>query len=357
MELTSLSVQYVRRLAQVSLKPARRQNLICGDNGSGKTSVLEAIHYLATARSFRTSRAGEVITHGHDALTVAGEFTAGDGTPYRVGVEKTRGATRLKLNGENLNVASKIARLIPVLTFNTESYLLLNGGPSNRRALLDRLLFHVEQDYLEVLKTYHRCLKQRNALLRARSSSGQIGSWDEQLAEAANRIDGWRSECVNRVNACLGDSPLSESIGELSFQYRRGWQAETPLITLLEKNRSRDMESGNTMAGPHRAELRIDIGGATAKSIVSRGQGKLIIGAIVSAQARYLGRYAEERPILLIDDLASELDREARRKAVESLLSTDAQCFFTAIESSDLPPELVGSSEMFHVEQGVVRAG
>lgn len=356
MELTDLAVHHVRRIVSAHLQAAGTVNVICGANGSGKTSLLESIHYLASARSFRTSRAREVITHGAGSLIVSGALVDSDGQEYRVGVEKTPTSTRLKLNGENLTVASAIARLMPVLTFNTESYLLLDGGPANRRALIDRLLFHVEQHYLDVLKTYHRGLKQRNSLLRRRAPAQQVAAFEHQLAETALQLDRWRHECVARVNAFLRASPLCEGIGELTFEYRRGWPEAGELLQLLERNRHKDYDSGNTSLGPHRAELRIKIDGSPAKSIVSRGQGKLIISAIISAQARYLGEFAAEKPILLIDDLASELDRDARQRAVGSLLATEAQCFFTAIESADLPAELIGASRLFHVEQGVVSA-
>jgi DNA replication and repair protein RecF len=355
-ELTNLAVQHVRRIVNAELRAAGTSNVICGANGSGKTSLLESIHYLATARSFRTSRAREVITRGAPSLVVSGALVDSNGRQYRVGVEKTPTSTRLKLNGENLTVASAIARLMPVLTFNTESYLLLDGGPSNRRALIDRLLFHVEQHYLDVLKTYHRGLKQRNSLLRRRAPAQQVAAFEHQLDEAATQIDRWRRECVSRVNDFLSDSPLCSGIGALTFEYRRGWPEEGELLQLLERSRHKDYDSGNTSLGPHRAELRIKIDGNPAKSIVSRGQGKLIISAIISAQAHYLGQFAAERPILLIDDLAAELDRDARQRAVDSLRATQAQCFFTAIDSTDLPPELIGASRMFHVEHGVVSA-
>lgn len=355
-ELTNLAVHHVRRIVNAQMRVAGTSNVICGANGSGKTSLLESIHYLATARSFRTTRARDVITRGEESLVVSGSLTDAGGREYRIGVEKTASATRLKLNGENLTVASRVARLMPVLTFNTESHLLLDGGPANRRALIDRLLFHVEQQYLDALKTYHRGLKQRNSLLRRRAPAQQLAAFEHQLSETAAGIDRGRHDCVAKVNDFLGDSPLCDGIGALTLEYRRGWPDNETLVQSLERGRLKDYETGNTSYGPHRAELRIRIDGMTAKSIVSRGQGKLIISAIISAQAQYLGQFAAEKPILLIDDLASELDRDARQRAVDSLLATKAQCFFTAIEATDLPPELIGASRLFHVEHGVVGA-
>ena len=354
MELTSLSVQNVRRIAAASIVPSTEINLISGSNGSGKTSLLESIHYLATARSFRTSRALDVISHGQLALVVSGELKDATGQSCRVGVEKAKSTTRLKFNSEAVTIASKIARLVPVLTFNTESYLLLDGGPANRRALLDRLLFHVEHEYLDVLKIYYKGLKQRNALLRSRADRELVRSWDHQLAPEVAKIDRWRTDLVETINKYLAKSELVKAVGPLRLEYGRGWHSDQEYIALLEANWLRDRDSGVTGLGPHRAELRIKIDNKLAKTVVSRGQGKLIIAAIICAQSKYLRDYGREAPILLIDDLAAELDRSARQLAAENLLSTKAQTFFTAIEASDLPDSVSDSARMFHVEQGRV---
>jgi DNA replication and repair protein RecF len=150
--------------------------------------------------------------------------------------------------------------------------------------------------------------------------------------------------------------PLNDAVGPIKLEYRRGWHSEMELGPLLAGNWLKDQDAGTTTVGPHRAELRIKVGEKLAKTIVSRGQGKLIIAAIVSAQARYIREYSSEHPILLVDDLASELDRSARRMATDTLLTTGAQIFFTAIEAADLPNSLCETARMFHVEHGNVNA-
>lgn len=352
MDLTALSIRNVRRISDATVCPSSTLNLIVGANGSGKTSLLESIHYLTSARSFRTSRARDVISHGERTLLISGEFRDGQQKVNFVGIEKSPSQTRLRLNGEVIQVASQLARLMPVLNFNTESHLLLSGGPSVRRSLLDRLLFHVEQDYLMSLKRYYRSLKQRNALLRARRSTSEIKAWDEQIGIDVDELDRWRSDCVEAINTYLEISPISTVIGNLRLNYNRGWNPDEDFNDVLITNLERDRDAGLTNSGPHRAEIRFKLDDKLAKTIVSRGQGKLIIAAIVGAQSAYLSEHGGESPILLVDDLASELDRNARKIAIDEILRTPSQVFFTAIETRDLPSELVESAKLFHVEQG-----
>jgi DNA replication and repair protein RecF len=148
--------------------------------------------------------------------------------------------------------------------------------------------------------------------------------------------------------------PISPFIGHLQLEYYRGWHRDIEFEKFLTDNWLRDSDAGTTTAGPHRAELRFKVNEKLAKTTVSRGQGKLIIAAIVGAQARYLCDHGAERPILLVDDLASELDRNARKMAVDSLMDTKSQIFFTAIEATDLPNDLTDIAKMFHVEQGKI---
>jgi DNA replication and repair protein RecF len=351
-QLTALSVRRVRKVRDLNIHTSIELNCIVGPNGSGKTSLLEAIHFLATARSFRTTKVREVITHGEQSLLVNGEFIDSSGRLNRVGVEKTFDQTRLRLNGDAVVVASRLAKLLPVLNFNSESFSLLSGGPSIRRSLLDRLMFHVEHEYLDTLKRYYRALKQRNMSLRQRSAARQITVWDEQLTAEAVLLDRSRRNCVAAVNEYLLVSPVCKLIGSVQLEYYRGWNRDKDFPTILSTNLNRDRETGTTTVGPHRAELRVKVDEKMAKTVVSRGQGKLIIAAIVGAQARYLSENSIEKPILLIDDLAAELDRNARLVAVDSLLGTDSQIFFTAIDLNDLPDNILESAKMFHVEQG-----
>ena len=356
MALTSLSVENLRRITHAEINPGSRVNIIFGENGSGKTSLLESIHFLGTGRSFRTPRVREVIRYDTEGLTVTGRYDNGRGLETHIGLMKTGTATQIRINGKSVGIASEVAKVLPILTYTSESLAVLNGGPSNRRALLDRLLFHVEQDYFADLKAYYQALKHRNVLLRTRALSRQLAPWEEQLVVFSGKIDKARNTCVNTLNADLQNKLLIKDLGKLQLEYYRGWQDGSNLATLLKENIFRDQKLGSTSVGPHRAEIRILLNGKPAKAVVSRGQGKRIVAALVTSQTSYVNTYGRKTPVVLVDDLAADLDESARQKTMAALIDTNAQLFITCIQRSDLPQPNCSDMRMFHVEHGVVNA-
>lgn len=357
MLLESIRIQNVRRIAAAEFQPDSGINVISGPNGSGKTSLLEAIHLLGTTRSFRTHRAEDVISHGAKYLLVSGSVrTADTMSRHRLGIEKGRSATRIRIDGAAAKSASSLATLLPMLVVNAEAFALLDGSPVSRRALLDRTLFHVERDYLDKFKRFHRALKQRNELLRRRSPAAGTQFWNHELGAHAEAIDSARAACIAGLNAWLETLPINELLGAVNLDYRRGWKADASLADLLERNWERDRAIGSTSIGVHRAEIRVLVNGRSAAHSVSRGQGKLLIAALMTAHASYIDERSGAPPALLVDDVAAELDNTLRHTAVRMLLGTKAQIFFTAIEVDALSAALADrTSAAFHVEQGVVK--
>ncbi len=359
--LSFLAISHIRRIAEARVTPAPGINLVHGPNGSGKTSLLEAVHLLSTAKSFRTHRTTDVISHGQLALAVAGKIAASDGTSiavHKIGVEKSAKDTRLRLDGENVRSASVLASLFPVLVLDTEAYSILDGGPANRRALLDRTLFHVEQNYLATFKSYHRALKQRNELLRSpRAARSDAEYWDVELSRSGHVLDALRAECVERLNERLLSDILRTRVGAVSFQYHRGWKAGDKLHDVLASHWARDRDAGTTTSGSHRADLRLLVNGRSGPASLSRGQGKLVMAALTAAQAHLIQDGVGKRPVLLVDDLAAELDAEGRMLATSLLLERSAQVFFTATDPALLRTPLAGHAvAMFHVEHGAIVA-
>ena len=355
MKLQTIRVDNVRKIVSADLSLHPNINIFIGPNGSGKTSLLEAVFLLSGGRSFRTTRAREIIRHGEERLTVFGQVNGAE-PPSLLGIEKSAKTTRLRLNNENVKTASQTVRLLPILVVNAESFKLLEGGPSNRRDLLDRVLFHVEPSYFDALRRFYQILKQRNASIRKELSSKEISLWDQPLVAVTEEINDFRLRGVTELNKALEETGIGMEVGDLELHYEPGWDKDSSFAVALENALDRDRLMKTTTVGPHRAEIKVLVEGRPAKTSFSRGQTKLAVVAIISAIEALIFDVTGKAPVLLIDDLASELDSRAKIKAIQLLTRTKTQAFFTAIEYNSLDQLMDLPKQVFHVEQGKIVA-
>ncbi|MDN3516620.1 DNA replication/repair protein RecF [Aquisalimonas lutea] len=351
MAIARMSLSGVRNLRDAAAEFDDDCNVITGANGAGKTSVLEAIHILARARSFRSSRLDRVRRDGTAPLMVTGE--AEDGVRiHRLGVGRDGDRTRVRIDGEDAGNLSALARLLPVQVINTESQRLLLDGPDVRRSFINWTVFHVEPEYHEAWQRYQRALKQRNAALRSEQARLAV-ALEPELVAAGEKLDRLRRRIVEALEPpALAymrswlDCPLPE------LRFRSGWAQDEALESVLKRQRETDLSMGYTLSGPHRADLQVRCGGMEARYRLSRGQQKVVVIALLLAQAELIAGQAGPRPVLLVDDLPAELDPDHRSAVVTAIRATGGQCFLTAIESDALP---VTSCSSFHVEQGTLR--
>ena len=281
MRVTALDIAGFRNLRRISLACGPGLNLILGPNASGKTSLLEALYFLGRGRSFRTRQA-------------------------------------------------------PVLLLNPDSHRLLEDGPQLRRRFMDWGLFHAEPGFLESWRRYGTALRHRNAALRTGSANRTVDAWDGELATAATVLDSWREAFCKALEGAL--APLAvATLGMAGVQvdYRRGWPLEPferGFADWLREGRDQDRKQGHTRIGPHRADFTLRIAGRPSGDALSRGQQKLLVIALVLAQAELYQRHAGASCILLIDDLPAELDAGNRERVMQTLAGLDAQLFITALE-------------------------
>ncbi|MSQ69572.1 MAG: DNA replication and repair protein RecF [Gammaproteobacteria bacterium] len=356
--LERLWVEAFRNIAQLEKVFSADVNVVIGPNGSGKTSFLDAIHLLATARSFTGSSATDYIGRGHAKTTVGGGIRSAEGTSATLGVEKTGTTTICRVDGENVRSASLLSKYITVLPLHARLFQLLDDTPAQRRALLDRVLFHVEPQYLETYKRFHRAVQQRNELLKAGQRPAEFEFWDDEFVTAGELLNSRRSACADDLNGWLVARPHLRELGPVSLAYRPGWKSEQTLREALQDSYSRERLLKNTTVGPHRAELKVLAGGRLARNAVSRGQAKLLTCLLVEAQLAYLENHGRAAPILLIDDIAAELDSRSRAIVLPMLLKSGRQAFVTAIDAAQVPPALDSiNSTVFHVEHGVFERG
>jgi len=372
MRVTRLEARGLRRFADVRLAPAPGINLITGDNGAGKTSLLEALHLMAYGRSFRGRVRDGLVRAGDPALEVFVEWQEGVGPAASRIAEGEVGATRLRkaglrhtgqdwigrLDGSPVAQLGELCAALAVVSFEPGSHALITGGAEARRRYLDWGLFHVEHDFISLWRRYTRALKQRNALLKARARDGQLDAWDRELADAGEPLSRRRQHYLEdlqpRFAALAAD--LAPALGDTRLDYLPGWRRdELPLADALLLARERDQIAGYTSVGPHRADWRIQFGGLPGREALSRGQAKLTALAALLAQAEHHAQARGEWPVIALDDLASELDRQHQRRVLERLIASGAQVFITGTEAPSALAEIGVAVTTFHVEQGELR--
>lgn len=364
MKLSSLEISCLRNLKSVKLPALGQVNVLYGLNGAGKTSVLEAIHMLGLARSFRSTQLNPVIQHEKSSCTVFGRLESEDGSlSTTLGIKRQRrGGVKIRIAGADEKSVIRLAELLPIQLINATSYLLLEGGPKQRRQFIDWGVFHVEHSFYDAWRKVQRSLKQRNALLRSGGSSTQLEPWTQELIGATKILDSARRRYVERFipvfNRLLRELINLEGI---ELKYFAGWDtvATDSFETALNESFDRDLRRGLTHLGPHRADLKIIVQGIDAGLVLSRGQQKLVVCALRLAQSTLLGEESGKQSVLLIDDLPAEIDSIHQARLCKLLDQLGMQLFLTCIDAAQAKqfswPEL-GSPQLFHVKQGVVEA-
>ncbi|MDX1588201.1 MAG: DNA replication/repair protein RecF [Oleiphilaceae bacterium] len=360
MALIELQTQSFRNLAPGSLRFSSSVNLIHGVNGSGKTSLLEAIHVLSTGRSFRTHKPENLVTLGDTQFTLFGRVTHNH-REHRLGFSRDfkRKETILKADGERVRSLATMARELPVSVIEPGTFDIVAGGPGKRRQFLDWLVFHVEPSFAGIWQRCQKSLSQRNHCLRnGTMGDSQIRVWDRQFVEQAVMVTQLRRTCFERFVPLLQglletmEAPWAR---EVSLGFYQGWSASRELDEVLSESLPQESRVGHTLHGPHRADLQIRVAGRRANEVLSRGQQKTLVVLMKLAQMALVNRHNDRHGICLLDDINAELDQGNRELLAHQLLQLGSQVFVTSIERPDpshLWREAVNDLAMFHVEHG-----
>lgn len=357
MSLLRLQVTQLRNLNWVDILPSRDLNIIFGNNGSGKSSLLEAIHLLALGRSFRSNSIKNVISHNCPSLTVYAEVNS-SGHRLSVGIEREVGSGRIRIDGKNAHSLSELLSILPLQFIGPDIQRSIESGPKFRRTLLDWGVFHVEHGFYPCWLRYKKLLKQRNAALKKREHHETIVYWDGEIVKAAESLNAFRDSYLNTLSP-LFEQQMSELATDNSiiFKLNRGWPKDESLADTLAKSLNRDIKSGFTAYGPHRADLIFSNEDGRVQDELSRGQLKLLVIAFKIAQVQLLQKLRNQRCVILLDDLPSELDSANRAKVMNSLLASDAQIFVTTTDKGHICYKTLAEDKekkMFHVEQGLI---
>jgi DNA replication and repair protein RecF len=388
--LVELVVRDVRCIESASLQLHPAHNLIWGDNGSGKTSLLESIFLLGRGRSFRTRNSERLIRYGQDRLVVFGRTGAGGGPdapgdqagyllgleqnregvtsppegldgkpnagsspwshPLGVQVSRTEGTTA-RINGTTAASLTELTQVFPVSVIDPGIHKLLEEGSNRRRRWMDWGVFHVEQQFGDWWVRYTRALKQRNAALKVQSR--EVAAWDPELVRLGELIAEARQRFVEALLPYWRESVVGLSDLEPEMHYFRGWAQGTSLAEALAASKVRDEAKRLTHPGPHRADIVVRLNGRAAREVLSRGQQKLVAVAMTLAQLHLVQVATQTTPTLLLDDPAAELDGNHLRRFIERVMRLRSQLVLTSLHPES--PLFGKPDRVFHVEQGRVQ--
>ena len=350
MIISRLHIENLRNIAEAELVPHCSLNYFCGENGAGKTSVLESLSVLSRGRSFRTNQATELTGDQGATYRVFAEGTDIEGGIHRFGLERNKGHWKARLDGKDVGQLSQLSRFLPTVVMEPDSHQLVGGVPEFRRKYLDWGMFHVEHRFLDIWKNFSKALKQRNAALR-RGKEDVLDSIDDVLARYGEELGEIRQKHAERVAERIEEmlKILKSRVRSVETQYTKGWKTESYLES-LHSYRARDLDRGITTTGPHRADLNLLCNKVPARAVLSRGEQKALAAAMLLTQAEMLEE-AGRRPVLLLDDLVSEFDQEHFDSVLAKSLEGGRQVWVTGTEA----PVLKVDHKMFHVEQGMVR--
>lgn len=352
MNFTRVAGRNFRLFGAFDLAPDPGLNLILGANAAGKTTLLEAIYALGRGRSFRGA-APELAGPAEHAWTVHGRVST-EGQPERaLGLGWSSDGLAIRIDQADASL-QELVRACAVQVLEPDSHRLLEDGPVYRRRYLDWGVFHVEHRFFPAWRRYQRALRQRNQALRATEDRPAVEAWNGELAAAGEEVHGYRAEHVRALQAPLA-AQISALLGglEWSLELGQGWSAGRSLAEALADHYDQDRRQGMTVAGPHRAELKLKLAGRAAKRQASRGQQKLLIAALLLSQAELIRQASGRAPILLIDDFPAELGPAYQQALIDVLQRYGGQVFLTSIERTKAL-ESVPKIALFHVEHGTV---
>ena len=354
MRLLRLKTNYFRNLSDTDVNFSPQFNFIYGDNGSGKSSLLEAIYFLSLGRSFRSTLASRAIQYDASKFNLFA-VVVGDSITS-LGIEKSRyGKTRIKI-GNNAQLLSDLIKLLPIQLVSPTSYQLLTGGPKIRRQFIDWGVFHVEPQFFSVWQRFQQTLKQRNASLQNNYPGDQLRIWDDKFIELSSKLTGMREQYFKQLKPIVLE--LLESLGNLdglSLTFFQGWDEKKQLAEQLNDSLTRDSLVGYTQYGPQRADLLVRLQDSPANEVLSRGEQKILAYALQLAQGLLLEKLTGKVCIYLFDDLFAELDDNRQTFLISLLSQLEAQVFITVIDNTLIEKiKFAMNGKIFCLQKGVL---
>lgn len=376
MQVTHVSLQAYRNYASLTFPVTSNLCVFVGENAQGKTNLLESIYYVATARSFRTVRDEELVAWNAAEAVIGCTIQRDDGeSEVHIRIPRDKPKV-LSVNGQTIRRHADLFGYLNVVTFSPDDLQLVKGSPAERRHFLDIELAQVSPTYRHDLTAYNRVLRQRNNLLHdiveRRSSVDMLDAWDEQLLQIGSRIMAKRAEATLRLSS-LGQfvhHDITQGAEQLAIRYRPffarpnesepetgAWESQVRVQerfrTDMNRLRQAELARGQTLIGPQRDDLEFLVNGYDVRSFGSQGQQRTAVLSCKLAEIEFMRSETGEYPVLLLDDVMSELDANRCRYFLKTV-SGRVQTFITTTSLRDLSDEFVALAQVARISAGRV---
>jgi len=354
MKIDRIQISNFRNIVDANLEFHPNVNWIVGANGSGKTSLLEAIYCLGSARSFRTSNYNQLVNFETSVMNLFAQISDEREVVIKLGVQIADKRKRIRVNNEDVKTASTLAEHLAIQVITPNQSKLIEEGPRLRRKFIDWGMFHVEHSFKSDWRRLLQSLKQRNAQLKLAHKYQDVAHWDLDFLDVSKKICLAREMYVGQLLETITSFTRQlDNFIQIEFELYNGWPKDKNLSDCIQNHFLLDRKKGLTQHGPHKADLRIKSEHTLFKDVASRGQIKLLSTILKIAQLEHLRDRVQQDGILMIDDLASEFDLENQRRVFNWAKATGAQLFITCTNEDTVHNiDPCGESKMFHVEHG-----
>ena len=359
MKIDSLDLRNFRNYPSLTFVPGEGINILYGDNAQGKTNVLEAICLLGTSRSHRGAKDKEMIETGEREAHLRVNLSGIRGMD-RIDMHLRRdGAKGIAINRQPVKRAGDLLGLLPVVFFSPEDLSIIKSGPQIRRRFVNTELCQIDSLYTKSLSSYSRCLMQRNKLLRDIAFDGrlidELDAWDAQLTRYGSALITERAAFLAELDTTVGSihRGLTQDKEELSLVYEPDTEADAFSENIM-RARETDLKYKTTSVGPHRDDFRVMIDGQDARIYGSQGQQRSAALSLKLAEIKLLRKAKGEEPVLLLDDVLSELDRNRQEMLLSRIGGTQTFLTCTGVEDVLTRTAAPKVSRIFYVENGTV---
>ncbi len=366
MYLNGLKLINFRNYKELEIIFDKGFNFLVGNNAQGKTNLVEAIYFLSAGKSYRTSMDTELVGWGSSALYIKGNMEKNKGSKaIEIGIRGNN--KKVKVNGVELNKRGELLGNLTTVIFSPDELKLVKEGPSYRRRFMDQEIIQIKPSYYYVLNSYNKVLFQRNSLLRdalpGKVNDDTLAVWDKQLVGYGARLIFNRIQFIERLStiARLMHRKITNGEEELEIHYlscidingdKSLSDIHRELNISLERNRNKDIKTGVTNFGPHREDLSVNINGIDTRKFGSQGQQRTAALSMKLSEIELMKSETGEYPILLLDDVMSELDKSRQKYILENL--AQVQTFITCTHLSEVMEKRYTQGKVFYVNSGII---